>query len=472
MLHQPKIAGQAGIFPQGTNGITVGRHSTAGHTAQRVSYFGSLAVAFGIGAAIAGGIGTAHAEGPADGGKPGTSAPSSDSHADTGSAASDSAKSGGPGSATHESGGLSEPDDGSATIGGSPQSLPALIDRVSDRLTTTLSRAKQASAATPDGEDEHRTGTGRKPASVADRAATAEAETTTAADTGDAPAPIQPSATGASSVPNLANDDPAVSTDTPSPDDEMPTAYGDIGKWMLKAGGQIANWGSKLYDGKTLLEAVNVIIVDPHPTSRGQAAHRLNQAMFWSGFPAQPLHSFGFRGSIDDVTYGQQPSGLLLSYSNNFFLLRNDHGRIFGPDPVETDTGYVWSGSFSTEEVGFSGGVPGHVYVSSNRARNALAMGLIRSGQATYGGTVPLGNAYNTDTTTTGDHDGYAVVVILTKKVGLPRQDLVTDDPTRLISAGALRELGCASSADANPTPGQPADVLPRCGVVMAEVWS
>jgi hypothetical protein len=40
-------------------------------------------------------------------------------------------------------------------------------------------------------------------------------------------------------------------------------------------------------------------------------------------------------------------------------------------------------------------------------------MRLIASGQATYGGMVPLHNAYNTDSTTTGDHDGYAVVVIL-----------------------------------------------------------
>ena len=40
-------------------------------------------------------------------------------------------------------------------------------------------------------------------------------------------------------------------------------------------------------------------------------------------------------------------------------------------------------------------------------------MRLILSGRATYGGMVPLDNSYNTATTTTGDHDGYAVVLVL-----------------------------------------------------------
>jgi hypothetical protein len=75
--------------------------------------------------------------------------------------------------------------------------------------------------------------------------------------------------------------------------------------------------------------------------------------------------------------------------------------------------GYVWSGAFSTEELGLYNGLPTHTYVSSNMARTALAMGLVASGRATYGGMVPLDNSYETATTTTGDHDGYAVVLIL-----------------------------------------------------------
>jgi hypothetical protein len=207
---------------------------------------------------------------------------------------------------------------------------------------------------------------------------------------------------------------PATATTAPAPGDETQTAYGDIGKWMLESNGQISDYGGQPYQGKTLLEPVNVIIVDPNSTTPAAATARLDTAMFWAGFPAQPIHSTGFQGEIDDVVYGQQPTGLLEGYSDNFFVLPNDHGRIFGPDPVETSSGYVWSGAFSTEALTIYNFLPAHAYVSSNMARTALATRLILSGQATYVGMVPLDNAVDDTTTTTGDHDGYAVVLRLT----------------------------------------------------------
>ena len=233
----------------------------------------------------------------------------------------------------------------------------------------------------------------------------------------------------------------------PAPTDEMSTAHGDIGKWMLTPAGQISDWGGKQHDGRTLLEAVNVIIVDPRSTTPGQAGRRLNQAMFASGFPAQPLHSFGFQGRIDDVTYGQQPGGVLLSYSDDFFLRQNDHGRIFGPDPVETATGFVWSGAFSTERVEFTGWLPGHAYVSSNQARDSLATALVKSGQATFGGLFALDNAYQSLTTTTGDHDGFAVVLVLTGVGGPSRREMLMSSrgaaTTGILAASVTSERTC-----------------------------
>lgn len=244
----------------------------------------------------------------------------------------------------------------------------------------------------------------------------------------------------------------------PAPTDEMSTAHGDIGKWMLTPAGQISDWGGKQHDGRTLLEAVNVIIVDPHSTTPGQAGRRLNQAMFASGFPAQPLHSFGFQGRIDDVTYGQQPGGVLLSYSDDFFLRQNDHGRIFGPDPVETATGFVWSGAFSTERVEFVGWLPGHAYVSSNQARDSLAAALVTSGQATFGGLVALDNAYQSLTTTTGDHDGFAVVLVLTGVGGPSRREILVSTrggvTSGIMAASVTAERTCPvlPSTSAGPT--------------------
>ena len=250
----------------------------------------------------------------------------------------------------------------------------------------------------------------------------------------------------------------------PAPTDEMSTAHGDIGKWMLTPAGQISDWGGKQHDGRTLLEAVNVIIVDPRSTTPGQAGRRLNQAMFASGFPAQPLHSFGFQGRIDDVTYGQQPGGVLLSYSDDFFLRQNDHGRIFGPDPVETATGFVWSGAFSTERVGFTGWLPGHVYVSSNQARDSLATALVTSGQATFGGLVSLDNAYQSLTTTTGDHDGFAVVLVLTGVGGPSRRETLVSTrgaaTSGIVAASVTAERICPAllSASVGPTQCRPDD--------------
>lgn len=203
--------------------------------------------------------------------------------------------------------------------------------------------------------------------------------------------------------------DPAV----PSPTDQFTTEYGDIGKWMLQWNGEIADYGGLPYEGRTVLEPVNVIIVDQTSKTTLGAAWRLNAAMRRAGFPPRLIHSTGFRGYIDDQRYRQQPRGLLVGYSDDFFLLPNNHGRIFGPDPIETSSGFVWSGAFSTEELVWTGLLPRHAYVSSNMARDALVADLVTRGRARLGGTVELANAYNTDTTTTGDHDGFAVVVIL-----------------------------------------------------------
>lgn len=376
--------------------------ATGGHgTSKRVGLIGSLAVALGIGAGIAGGTGIAYADGPAGGG---TSAESSASAA---------------------------------------TARPA----TTKPTTTTGVRRNVTAAAGPHGpKDRDEPRRARTALTAPSRAAAAVLETE----------PDQPAAATIADPP------------APTPADAVTTAYGDIGKWMLKMNGQIADWGGKRYGGKKLLESVNVIIVDPHSTTSAQANRGLNNAMLRSRFPAQPLHSTGFRGRIDGVTYGQKPKGPLLAYSNNFFLFRNDHGRFFGPDPIQTDAGFVWSGAFSTEQVGFSGLLPGHVYVSSNDARDALAATLISGGQATYGGLVPLENAYNTPGATTGDHDGFAVVLVLTGSAPLQRREVAMGDPARFTSTGDRQESMCAAMYGAGIVSDQRdwiAGSLSHCGV-------
>jgi VCBS repeat-containing protein len=191
----------------------------------------------------------------------------------------------------------------------------------------------------------------------------------------------------------------SISPGVAQPGDVVSTAYGNVGIWMLKSNGQIANWGGQTHDGQTLLEPVNVIIIDPTSTSREESIKKLNRAMSAAGFPADAPHSTGYQGIIDGNTYGQQPSGFLQAFSDNGSP--QDHGRMFGPAPAANGEGYVWTGAFSTEG-------STHQYLSFDMARDDLASRLVSSGAATRLDDVSMGNAG-----ITGDHDGYAVVLQL-----------------------------------------------------------
>lgn len=443
----------------------MGRHSASHIAAQHrpstrptgpaaaiyVGRVGLFALGLGIGAVVAGGAGIANAEGSPDNNGGGSTAHSSDSSAgastvtrlsSVGSARAKTRKAGLSSTPRIKPANSRRAPIGDEQAGGTgPASIPGLSVRISRKAPTPLSSGAPAG---PTGVSTSPTSVHPNATRIRSRLATAptdgpapalSVDLPSAANTGGAPAVPMPVVQAAlqlfdreverftlganhfgptaGTTPIGVNAVPAIAPGVPTPADQVSTVYGDIGKWMLQSNGQISNYGGLPYQGRTVLEPVNVIIVDPTSTSAAEAACKLNTVMFWSGYPAQPIHSTGFQGTIDDVTYGQQPTGLLLGYSDNLFLFPNNHGRIFGPDPVETSAGYVWSGSFSTEQLVIYDLLPRHAYVSSNLARNALAIRLLASGRATYGGMVALDNSYNTATTTTGDHDGYAVVIVL-----------------------------------------------------------
>ena len=200
-------------------------------------------------------------------------------------------------------------------------------------------------------------------------------------------------------------------TGYPAATDVVATPYGTIGEWMIKSNGGVADYGGQKYQNKTLLEAVNVIIVDPTSKSVTESKNKIDKAMSAAGFPVRFGHSGGFKGLISGTQYKQLPSSLFTAYSDDSFLAKNNHGRLFGPAPVSTG-GYVYSGGFSTQKFGIYKWVPAHIYVSSNVARDALAAGLVAKGQ-TQLPSIDMTNAYNTTDTTVGDHDGKAAVIVL-----------------------------------------------------------
>jgi hypothetical protein len=191
------------------------------------------------------------------------------------------------------------------------------------------------------------------------------------------------------------------------------TPYGDIGDWMLQSNGQIADWIGHSLDGKTLLEPINVIIIDPTTAPLDKAVMRLNRAMTMAGFPGVIFHSGGYQGLINGDTFQQQPVGTMLGFSDAFFLLPNNHGRIFGPYPPADGLGYIWTAALSREQLGDYEGELTHVFVSFNEARDALRDALVARTGATYLGDVLMDTVYHSDTITTGDSDGHTVVIQL-----------------------------------------------------------
>jgi hypothetical protein len=432
----------------------MGRHSAAGGVARYVGRVGAFAFALGVGAAVAGGGGVAAADdrithdSPADpsGGQssPGTDGAAIDSRDTVGQDPQPDGfhgvKPGGPKAALRvprmvlgASGGART----SVVHPGGARAKPSSVGSISSlpRRVTPKSGTRVVMAHT-----------GATPVSVDDLTRSRPTTQSANATTGLVPriaatlsavrtdpvldidhVPLAPtqSVVGVlglisrdieQAIKNTINQSspPTTSQTTPDPGDVVQTPYGQVGKWMLKSDGQIANWGGQTYGDKTLLEPVNIIILDPSSTAPEEATAKLNSAMFWAGFPAQPIHSTGFKGTVLGSSYDQLPeNGSEEAFSNAPFVLPNDHARVFGPAPVAGEGGgYVWTAAASTEVPGVYNGAPTHRYVSFDLARDVLALRLILGG-ATLIDIVPMGNVYNEGTVSTGDNDGYAIVLRL-----------------------------------------------------------
>lgn len=188
-----------------------------------------------------------------------------------------------------------------------------------------------------------------------------------------------------------------------------PPGLPSVGKWMLTHEGVPSDWLGERYEGKTLREPINVIIVDEAAASLDDAKARLLAAAAKAGYPVRFGHSTGYQGVIDGQLYAQLPKGWDDAFSNDVFEVNNNHGRIFGPHRM--GDAYIFIAAFSREDVDpFRD--PGHRFASFNRARDDFTQRLHRATDYKVSGFVPLGNALVDDPRfTTGDHDGIAVLV-------------------------------------------------------------
>lgn len=187
---------------------------------------------------------------------------------------------------------------------------------------------------------------------------------------------------------------------------------------MLQPDGQIADWVGLPYQGKTLLEGINVVFVDSTATSARLSARNLNVWMRRAAFGAWPFSSTGYQGIIGDTAYSQEPTGANEAYRDAFFLLTNSHGRAFGPYPNPSGPGYVWIGAWSKENLDTANLTHGHE--SFDEARDALPTAMVDKG-ATNLGYIDMANTYNTADFSTRDSDGMAIVLGLDLPIGVSR---------------------------------------------------
>ena len=184
----------------------------------------------------------------------------------------------------------------------------------------------------------------------------------------------------------------------------------DFGKWMYikdKDNNFIpSNWLGVKVNGKTLFEPINLIIIDEQSKSIEKSDSLISEILDNVGFSKRNGHTAQYYGIIDGNFYGQLPQiGSDRAFSNYHWSLTNDHIRLFGP--VLKNNRYIWTGNASREK-GIS-----HSYISFRKAINELEKNILSYSNATILGYFFLDNQKNEIDSTTGDHNGYCLVIMI-----------------------------------------------------------
>ena len=181
-----------------------------------------------------------------------------------------------------------------------------------------------------------------------------------------------------------------------------------VGPWLLDQRGSPARWLGHPYQGRTLLEPINVVVIDPFAGSADEASRKVLEASAAGGFGVSLGHSCGYQGLIGGRAFSQLPVQKNTAFSDGMPFSTNDHGRLLGP--ARSDRGWVFTGGFSRESFHLWSPIH-HQFVSFNQAREAYGRKVTATGRYRIVGYLSLGNVAVEASTTTGDHDGRALVV-------------------------------------------------------------
>ena len=182
-----------------------------------------------------------------------------------------------------------------------------------------------------------------------------------------------------------------------------------IGRWLLTGREVPANWLGQKFQGKMMREPIKVILVDEVAATPDAAVQYLLESCEAIGYLSRPGHSSDYRGQIGNVIYSQLPRQQNHAFSNAMYILPNNHGRIFGPHFFAGY--YYFSGALSREAINLFAEVR-HVYASFEMAKQDFAARMQASGRYFVVGAIAMENVFlPSESMTTGDHDGTAVLL-------------------------------------------------------------
>ena len=182
-----------------------------------------------------------------------------------------------------------------------------------------------------------------------------------------------------------------------------------IGRWLLTGREVPANWLGQKFQGKMMREPINVILVDEVAATPDAAVQYLLESCEAIGYLSRPGHSSDYRGQIGNVIYPQLPQEENHAFSNAMYIFPNNHGRIFGPHFFAGR--YYFAGALSRESINLFSEVR-HVYASFEKAKQDFAVRMKAGGRYSVVGAVAMENVFlPSESMTTGDHDGTAVLL-------------------------------------------------------------
>lgn len=182
-----------------------------------------------------------------------------------------------------------------------------------------------------------------------------------------------------------------------------------VGRWLLTGREVPANWLGQKFQGKMMREPINVILVDEVAATPDAAVQYLLESCEAIGYLSRPGHSSDYRGQIGNVIYSQLPRQQNHAFSNAMYILPNNHGRIFGPHFFAGY--YYFSGALSREAINLFAEVR-HVYASFEMAKQDFAARMQANGRYFVVGAIAMENVFlPSESMTTGDHDGTAVLL-------------------------------------------------------------